>query len=228
MALRNDLSFHRFQEVDSDNCGPVCLEMMYNIFHNPRSLQDIQKRFQLGINGNSTFTPQLALDLVEQGLNVRMVGMNTQIIPPAWSNLPVEEIIVNLKAWISKHPKHDWKKHNEYLVEFLQKGGSFTLSMFDETDIKKALDRESVVGVCVDEVWLYGNRIVRHGRDIDNTGETTSGHFVLIVGYDKNMFQIADPFPLEGTDKPSVYLKKEQTVLAAIYSWGGVFMEVSQ
>ena len=228
MKLLNKLpKEHVFQESDSDACGPCCLAMVYNIKGKKIALKQIFNDFhQTQGKGLPTYPEQLARHLLKNGLTTSLIFSNSQVLSPAWENLPKEEIIENLKAWLSFHPKHEWFLAVLHTLFFLQEGGAAKLESYTTQTIKNLLDQQYLVITGVDEDWLWGHRFKKSGekRVIDEIEGGVQGHFVLITGYSENTFHILDPFPTHIEGKHGNYTIDQHQLLNASLFWGSTLV----
>ncbi|MBP9691018.1 hypothetical protein KBD81_02965 [Candidatus Woesebacteria bacterium] len=226
MAILTDTTFHSFQKFDDKNCGLVCLEMIYKLRKMKRNVSEILKAFDFIEDGMSTYAPQLARDLNAQNLKTYIYAMNTRIMPPSWQGLESQDLINNLKKWVVHHKEHDWFMHNLHLLFYLQEGGSIELKMYTLEDMKRMLDSGSIILICLDEVWLHDHRKVEKKTEYNNITGDTHGHYVLVVGYNQDMLQIADPYPNNSISQKGLYMVSAEKILAGSYSWAGSIVEI--
>ncbi len=217
---------HVFQKEDDYNCGPSCLEMIYRLRGIKRTVKDILKDFHFEKLGSTTYPAQLARDLIKNGLKTKIIISNPRAISPAWVNLPKEKIIDNLKDWLTLQSKHDWHTFGLHLLFYLQEGGEVELKSYTVVDIKKMLDKGSLLGIALDEAWLYGHRLKVKKAETDEFNGDTYGHFIVVTGYKGNKFSILDPYPTVFKEKHGSYAIDAYQLLNASLIWAGTIIEV--
>ncbi len=217
---------HLYQEVDSDNCGPCCLEMAYGFKNVDRKLRDILKDFHFGKKGKPTYPAQLARDAMKQGLKTRLIISNPRIIPPVWSNLPREKLVENVKDWLTLNPKHDWLAYGLHLLFYLLEGGDILLQSISVADLGKMISSGSILILGVDEVWLWGQRLDGRKHRFDNFNGNTSGHFVLTREFDNDSFTVLDPYPTKLPGRMGRYVVSGNELLNSILIWSGTGLEI--
>jgi len=216
---------HIFQKPGDDNCGPCCLAMVYSLKGKqvPRDLN-----LKLKKKGKTTYTPQLASYLLKNEIKPKLFISNPQVISPAWSNLPKEKIIKNLKSWLMINPKRGWKTFGRHLLTYLRNGGEIELKSYTTEDFKKLLDKGSLLVLCLDEVWLWGHRFIKGKAKIDEIGGETHGHFVVVTKYNNGKFEIYDPYPTTVLGRFGVYWIDGNQLLNASLIWASTILEVKK
>lgn len=221
---------HIFQKEDDHNCGPSCLVMVYRLLGKNISLKKILTDFRFERKGEATFPAQLARHLTKNGIKNKIYISNPQVIPPAWKDLPKEELVENIKTWLTLNISYEdiWSKYALHLLFYLQEGGEVILKSYNANDLKEMLDRKSLIIATIDEVWLWGHRIRTKGHKgiIDNFRAKTTGHFVLVKGHKGNKFQILDPYPTNIAGRYGSYEVEENQLINASLTWAATIIEV--
>ena len=217
---------HVFQDEDSDNCGPSCLEMVYRKKGLDISLVQILQELNLEAKGSVTFPPQLARNLLAHGLRTNLVVANSQFISPAWKNFGRRELMDNLKNWLTFQPTHEWHVYGLHSLFYLEEGGDIELKSFESDYLKKLIDRGSILVLCVDEVWLWGHRFKEHVSEIDDLRSKSWGHFVVVSEYNNDNFTILDPYPTGLPGKEGVYEVSGVDLVNATLTWSATILEV--
>lgn len=217
---------HIFQEIDSDNCGPCCLEMVYKAKGIKRNVADILRDFHFGPKGGVTYPPQLALDLKKHGVKTRLTMSNPRVIAPAWMNLSKPELIENLKKWLTLYPKHEWHMFGLHVLFYLLDGGEFLIKSYTVEDLKQMIKNGSWLGLGLDEVWLWGHRIPSGKNEIDDLYHGSYGHFVLVKEMRNDKFVVSDPFPANIPGKCGIYEVSGEELLNASLIWSATIIEI--
>lgn len=223
-----DPSIHIFQEADSNTCGPCCLAMVYAMRGKSTSLNDILNDFQQGPKGATTYVPQLATHLLTHGLDTNLTISSGRILSYAWKDLSTTALTDKLEAWVKAHPDDSFNANNTFLLEYLRKHGTVTIDSYNVNSFKKMLDTGSILILCVDESWLWGQRLNRSKQLIafDDIQGIVEGHFVVLTSYVDNQFHVLDPYPTNLDGKHGIYEVDEQILLNASLTWAPQFIEV--
>lgn len=221
---------HVFQESDSNTCGPCCMAMVYGIKGKKISMKDILKDFHHGEKGDPTYPPQLARHFLKNGFKTRLTISNSRVISPAWKNIPKQELIENLKLWLTLHQKNDWRGYGLELLFYLQEGGEIALQSYTSKILKDMLDKSSLLILGVDEDWVWEHRFRAEGskRIIDEIRGGVEGHFVLVTGHKDDKFHVLDPFPTHIEGRHGAYDIDVDQLTNASLIWASTVVEVLQ
>lgn len=219
-------SEHVFQQKDDNNCGPSTLEMVYRFKGIDRNVSQILKDFHFGPKGELTYPPQLARDLQRNGLKTNLLISSPSVISPAWAQWNKDQLIDALKDWVTLNPKHEKHVLGLHTLFYLQEGGEITLNSYSSEDWRQMLDKESLLVVGVDEVWLWGHRFKEYEAEIDNYKGKTEGHFVLVTGHTDNKFSVLDSYPTNLEDRHGQYEVEQNQLVNASLLWEGMVVEV--
>lgn len=217
---------HVYQEIDSDNCGPSCLSMVYKLKGQDISLEEISNDLKLGSKGECTYPPQLAGHLVNHGLKTNLLVSNSQFISPAWNKLGRQDLMDNLKNWLVFQPKHDWHLYGLHTLFYLEDGGHVELRSISVDYLKRTLEKGSILILCIDEVWIWGHRLKEHEGSIDDLRSKSWGHFVVVKEYTGDKFSVLDPYPTNLPGKEGVYEVNGDDLVSAVLTWSGTIVEV--
>lgn len=231
MKLLNKLpKEHVFQESDSNTCGPCCMAMVYAIKGKKISVKDILKDFHQSEKGAPTYPPQVARHLIQHGLKTKITISNSQVISPAWKNVSREQLIENVKLWLTLHPKSDWYQNNLHTLFYLQEGGVISLQSYTSKTLKEMLDTGSLLILGVDEDWIWEHRFKIEGkkRVINEVEGQVEGHFVLVTGYKEEKFHVLDPFPTKIEHRHGEYDIAVDQLTNASLVWGATVVEIQQ
>lgn len=219
---------HVFQESDSNTCGPCCMAMVYAMKGKKITLKDILKDFHHPEKGEPTYVGQLASHLHKNGIKTKVIVSTSQVVSPAWKHVPKEELINQLKMWLSLHSKHMWFMNNLYILWYLQEGGELEQQSYTAQTIKNMLDRESLVILGIDEDWVWEHRfkLVGEKRIVNDIEGLLEGHFVLVTGYEGNKFHVLDPFPTNLENKHGSYDIDVDQLTNASLTWDPQIIEI--
>lgn len=204
------------------------MAMVYAIKGKKISVQDILKDFHHDEKGDPTYPPQLTRHFLQHGLKTKVTISNSRAISPAWGNISREELIENLKLWITLHQKDDWREYGLQVLFYLQEKGEIALQSYTSQTLKEMLDRGSLLILGVDEDWIWGHRFKQEGkkRIIDDIKGNVEGHFVLITGYQDNKFHVLDPFPTNIEGRHGTYDIDVNQLTNASLIWASTIVEI--
>lgn len=187
-----------FQNEKSQDCGPVCTQMVLHYFGRERKLEEIKK--------GMTYIPNEGTYLYEQGLIFLKEGFKTELItanPLLFKQndkLKLKDTYDILKHLTDIKRKNQSKKKAITLFRnFIKKGGKVKIEIPLLDHIIKALDTGRLV-----IALIYGGAL----------GENEGGfHFVVVTGYKKGFVHINNP-----SKKSRQGWFPEQDFLYALYS----------
>ena len=217
---------HIFQKGDDDCCGPCCLSIVYKIKGKKISLSRIVKDLNLEKKCEPTYSPQLARHLNKNGLITKLIIANFGAISPAWAKENNKKIIENLKDWVVIQPDHNFHLFGLHSLFYLQEGGKIELRPCFLEDLKRMLDNGSILILCVDEVWLWGHRLLSHKSQIDEIRGKTLGHFIVVKGYKGDKFSVLDPYPTKIPERHGSYTVDGKDLLNSSLIWSATIIEV--
>lgn len=219
---------HIFQDSDSSTCGPSCLAMVYAMKGKQITRSDVLHDFKHGEKGEASYTPQLARHLLANNLPNRMIIAGSTGLLPSWRDLPKEEVINNLKTWLTLHPQDVWQPNNLHLLFYLQEGGEARIQAYTASTLKNLLDKGSTLILCIDETWVWEHRLKLDGnkRIVDDLAGMREGHFVVVTGYKDDKFHVLDPFPTHIKGRHGAYDIDENELVNASLTWDPEIIEV--
>jgi len=219
---------HIFQNVDDENCGPACLAMAYRILGKKVDVEEILKDLKIKKKGRPTFPPELAGHLLRNNIKTRLIISSPRIISPAWADLNNKELVKNLEVWLALQKNHRaiMYKFAKQLVPYVKSGGVVELKSYSSSDLKEMLDNGSLLILCVDEVWLWGHRLISFTSKIDEFKGKSSGHYVLVKSYHGDKFEVYDPFPTKIPERNGIYWIDQNQLLNASLIWAATVLEI--
>jgi hypothetical protein len=187
------------QQPDDTTCGPTCLHAIYRYFGDPIDLNQVISDVT-DLEGGGTLAVYLACHALGRGYKATIYTYNLRLFDPTWfvsNGFDISEKL-NLQLRYKNRDSLLNTVTNAYL-KFLELGGQLRFEDLAPGLIRRYLKREVPILAGLNATYLYnssreyveGYHLVRD----DVRGEST-GHFVVLAGYDKvsRNVLIADPF----------------------------------
>jgi len=185
-------------QPDNITCGPTCLHAIYRYFGDTIPLHQVVSEVPQ-IEAGGTLAVYLAVHALRRGYSATIFSYNLQIFDPTWARARTNEIIGKLKLQ-SSYKKDDagLQVSTEGYLEFLKLGGELRFEVLTAALIRRYLKRSLPVLTGLSATYLYNSaRECSHGKDLifDDIRGASMGHFVVLVGYDREdrSVLIADP-----------------------------------
>jgi hypothetical protein len=166
-----------YQNDKSQDCGPVCTQMVLNHFGKRKSLEEIKKRMTYVPEG--TYLYDNALIVLMEGLRAELITANPLLFKQE------DRAVLKSEGSILKHltalkRKKKLKKDALGLFQdFIKQGGKVRIEIPTLEHIKKAIDQNKLI-----LALLYGGAL----------GKREGGfHFIVVSGYKKGFVHINNP-----------------------------------
>jgi hypothetical protein len=202
--------------------------MVYAMKGKKITREEILRDFRHGEKGEFSYTPQLARHLLANGLPNRLhiAGSNFGLLP-SWRGLTKEEVIDNLKVWLTLHAQDESHLDSLHILFYLQEGGEIAIEAYTADTLKSLLGNGSVLIVCIDEAWIWQHRRrLDNKRVMDDLVGGREGHFVVITGYTGDMLHVLDPFPTNIPGRHGAYDIEANEIVNASLTWDPQIIEI--
>ncbi|MFW9780619.1 MAG: peptidase-C39 like family protein [Candidatus Heimdallarchaeota archaeon] len=197
--MENRLYIDILPQPNSTTCGPTCLHAIYRYFNDPISLPEVISEVKV-IEGGGTLAVYLANHALRRGYKATIYTYNLQIFDPTWFTEDKPLILKKLELQLQ------YKKDAPYLraatlafIEYLELGGELKSVVLTAGIIRKFLKRSIPILTGLSATYLYDcPRELAEGDVLiydDIRGEST-GHFVVLAGYDRNRQSVLVSDPL--------------------------------
>lgn len=185
-------------QPNDTTCGPTCLHAIYRYFDDPIHLSQVISEVK-DLKEGGTLAVYLACHALRRGYKATIYTYNLQLFDPTWfiSNGPN----ISEKLKLQLRYKDDDSLLNTAMhayLKYLELGGQLRFEVLNPGLIRKYLKREIPILTGLNATYLYdSSREFVEGQRLvydDIRGEST-GHFVVLAGYDR-VFRnvlIADP-----------------------------------
>lgn len=205
-------------QPDETTCGPTCLHAVYEYFNDRIALESVIEkvtRFEEG----GTLGAMLAVHALQKGYKATIYSYNLLVFDPTWKELKRSEIIKKLKEQASF--KQDVKLciATDAYIKFLELGGSLRFEDLRSAIIRRYLKKDRPVIAGLSATYLYQSaREYGPKLDYDDIRGESTGHFVVLHGYDAETREvyIADPLKKNPISDGQFYKMKIDRVISAI------------
>jgi hypothetical protein len=216
--MEKKLNFTILSQPTETSCGPACLHALYRYYGDTITLEQVVSEVT-NLESGGTLAVFLACHALRRGYSAMIYTYNLNVFDPTWflkDGLDISERLMSqMKA------KRDLKLRTESkgYIDFINLGGQLRLEDLTTALIRKYLKRSLPIITGLSSTYLYrGMREVGYeGYEDDLRGETT-GHFVVLCGYNKEerTVTVADPFKQNPISESHHYIISIDRVLCSI------------
>ena len=192
------LDFDINMQPDCATCGPTCLHAVYCFYNDPISLQQVISEVSYMDEGG-TLEVHLACHALQRGYKTTIFPYNLQIFDPTWSAIPRNAIAAKLRRQLSfKKNISGFELVTNAYLEYIELGGNLKFEVLTASLIRRYLKKSIPILTGLSATYLYNEaREYGSGSEFafdDVRGEST-GHFVVLTGYNKEhrSVSVADP-----------------------------------
>ncbi len=194
MKLYLDIS----PQPDDTTCGPTCLHAIYRYFDDPIGLNRVVSEVT-DLEGGGTLAVYLACHALRRDYKATIYTYNLKLFDPTWFATNGPDISEKLRLQLRyKDDDALFNTATHAYLKFFELGGKLRFQALTPGLIRKYLKREVPVLTGLNATYLYNSSREYVADDHlvydDIRGEST-GHFVVLAGYDKmsRNVLIADP-----------------------------------
>ena len=194
MKLYLDIS----PQPDDSTCGPTCLHAIYRYFDDTIHLSQVVSEVT-DLKGGGTLAVYLAIHALRRGYKATIYTYNLKLFDPTWFVPNGPDIYERLKLQLRYKDDDNLFNISTYAyLKFFELGGRLRFQVLTPELIRKHLRRDVPILTGLNATYLYNAcREYVEGEHLvydDVRGEST-GHFVVLAGYDKmsRNVLIADP-----------------------------------
>ena len=228
--MDTSLDFDINRQPDCSTCGPTCLHAVYQYYNDPIPLQEVIDEVCFMEEGG-TLAVYLACHALRRGYKATIFPYNLQIFDPTWSDIPPGDIAAKLRHQLSyKKDIPGFELVTNAYLEYLELGGQLKFEVMTASLIRRYLKKSIPILTGLSATYLYGDaREYDTGSDLrydDVRGEST-GHFVVLTGYNKEdrSVSVADPLkknPIASSRYYSVHIYRLVcAIMLGILSYDG-------
>ena len=185
-------------QPDDASCGPTCLQAVYRHFGDEIDLQQVMAEVT-SLKDGGTLAVYLACHALQRGFRATIISYNLQIFDPTWAAASSLEIAEKLTLQLA-HKKHlpGFEVTTNAYLDFLRLGGRLQFKVLTTALIRSYLKRSIPLLSGLSATYLYGTAreyVDDNALVYDDIRGVSTGHFVVLAGYDKEHRRVlvADP-----------------------------------
>lgn len=186
-------------QPDDTTCGPTCLHAIYRYFDDSIDLNQVISEVT-NLETGGTLAVYLACHALGRGFKATIYTYNLQLFDPTWFVSDGPKISEKLNQQL-QYKNRDFllRTATNAHLKFLELGGQLRFEVLTPGLIRKYLKREVPILTGLNATYLYNSSreyVERNHLVYDDIRGASTGHFVLLAGYDKvsRNVLIADPF----------------------------------
>lgn len=221
------------QQPDEVTCGPTALHSVYRYFGDEISLDEVIRQVHQFEDGG-TLAVWLGSHALKRGYEAVLYSCNLQLLDPTWFILPYTNLIEKLKAQLLyKNSDEKLVRTTEAFIEFLSQGGVVKMEDFSREVLRRVLNQGFPILTGLSSTFLYRSaRETPPYQRFDDLRGTSTGHFVILCGYDREtkLVQIADPHtqnPYSRTRRYQVHIDRVLcSILLGVLTYDANFLVI--
>jgi hypothetical protein len=187
-----------YPQPDSTTCGPTCLHAVYRHFDDPITLHQVVSEVKQ-LEGGGTLAVYLGSHALTRGYKATIYTYNLRIFDPTWFHPGNRDMADKLKR------QRDFKRGvaglevaTDAYLEFLNLGGRIRFEVLATSLLRRNLNRSLPLLTGLSATYLYNcarEHSSGNGLFYDDVRGESTGHFVVLAGYDRKerTVLVADP-----------------------------------
>lgn len=193
-----DFDIHR--QPDNSTCGPTCLHAVYRYYNDAISLPAVIAEVP-SIEEGGTLEVYLACHALRRGYKTTIFPYNLQVFDPTWSAIPPKDIAAKLRRQLSfKKDIPGFELVTNAYLEYLELGGQLKFEVMTASLIRRYLKKSIPILTGLSATYLYDDAReydTGSGYKFDDVRGESTGHFVVLTGYNKEDRRVAVADPLK-------------------------------
>jgi hypothetical protein len=194
------LDFDINMQPDNLTCGPTCLHAVYRYYNDAISLPAVVAEVP-SIEEGGTLAVYLACHALRRGYKTTIFPYNLQIFDPTWSAIPPKDIAAKLRRQLSfKKDIPGFELVTSAYLEYLELGGQLKFEVMTASLLRRYLKKSIPILTGLSATYLYDDAReydTRRGSKYDDVRGESTGHFVVLTGYNKEDRSVAVADPLK-------------------------------
>ncbi|MBN1128014.1 MAG: hypothetical protein JXA71_03460 [Chitinispirillaceae bacterium] len=193
--METKLPFTILAQPTVTTCGPTCLHAIYRYFSDSISLKQVIAEVTM-LEEGGTLAVLLANHALKRGYTASIVTYDLSLFDPSWFEGDDNDVSAKLRQQAIVKRSGRLQLATRAFIEFLGLGGSLQFRDLNPSMIRRFLKRGLPILTGLSSTYLHRSRRERGPDNAeDDIAGTSTGHFVVLYGYDKmeRMVQVADP-----------------------------------
>ena len=202
--METKLPFAILPQPTVTTCGPTCLHAIYRFFNDTISLKQVINEVSM-LEEGGTLAVFLANHALKRGYRASIFTYDLSLFDPSWFETDESNISAKLRQQAVVKRNSRLQLATRAFIEFLGLGGTLQFRDLNPSLVRRFLKRGLPILTGLSVTYLHRSPRERGADNVeDDIGGTSTGHFVVLSGYDKKerLVQIADPLspnPLSAT-----------------------------
>lgn len=194
------ISFPIQQQPNDITCGPTCLHAVYQYYQHDLHLNKVIKEVKQ-LKEGGTLAVFMGIHALKAGYKATIYSYNLKVFDPTWFQLSKSDLRHKLSEQLNYKKGKKLQSAIKGYISFLDNGGEIRFTEMNGGLFRKYLKQNIPIITGLSATYLYQSAR-EIPSDIDKTqseyhdikGEP-SGHFVVLLSYDKETRKvlIADP-----------------------------------
>jgi hypothetical protein len=185
-------------QPDSTTCGPTCLHAIYRYFNDPVPFPQVVSEVKQ-LEGGGTLAVYLGSHALSRGYKATIYTYNLQIFDPTWFLPENRDMADKLKR------QREYKRGvagldlaTDAYLAFLSMGGRIGFEVLTTSLLRRYLNKSLPLLTALSATYLYNSareQSVGNSLVYDDVRGESTGHFVVLAGYDRKerTVLVADP-----------------------------------
>ncbi|MEW6594289.1 MAG: C39 family peptidase [Thermodesulfobacteriota bacterium] len=193
--METRLQLPMLPQPDDTTCGPTCLHAVYSYYGDPIALRKVISEVS-NLEGGGTLEVLLACHALRRGYKATIYTYNLNIFDPTWFDGQEVDLAEKLQLQLAAKKKPKLAVATRAYLDYLRLGGRIRFQDLNSALIRKYLKQEKPILCGLSATYLY-HCAREHGEalEYDDIRGVSSGHFVVLCGYDMEhrTVLVADP-----------------------------------
>lgn len=211
-----ELAIHS-QPTDT-TCGATCLQAVYRYYRDDIELDRLIEQVE-HLEEGGTLAVLLGCHALARGYRATITSYNLQIFDPTWARLDAEALAEKLRERRARRPEPKLRRAIEGYLGFLELGGTIEQEDLTPALLGRHLSRGTPILTGLSANYLYRSpRTSGPDDEDDDVAGDSTGHFVVLAGYDlpRRQVLVADPYAdnpyTAGSPDPYYHVSVERLV----------------
>jgi hypothetical protein len=193
--MRKKLRLEILPQPDDTNCGPTCLQAIYNYYGEDIPLQEVIDGVPK-LEGGGTLAVMLAQHALRQGYRATIYTYNLHLFDPTWFESDSTDLSAKLRAQADARHERKLRGATKAYLEYLELGGRILFTDLTPSLLCNYLELSIPILTGLSATYLYNeSREIGETNESDDIRGEPVGHFVVLSGFDKerDTIHVADP-----------------------------------